>query len=1064
MDVEPILTQAQKDAIRLCAVFDEKTPEMEEICTSLREGREINSDLIEDRLLLASTTPQARLVLGFRKLLRLYADSMLPQDHPDIDLIRSIVYARIIEHELDMDLEYEKARESLDADMMIETQTSSGQQKWGPNSINDRYSAMEDARNSVVEVLDFFENPEDRERYVHLVNPAWTESSSIVSPGGASWNDLLRTSVLNFARVKILHHNAVTIPAKLEPIMTRLKALLEGIDFRYLSYAGFTRLIVLLTGRLPIILGKGLATKLKPTVSPSRQPLSAENMDKLLDTVKYPHAFKTVGDAATNKVRLGLRKQLKGIQIEPVFIQQLESLLAAKFKAARVPRGHKVGMIAAQAFGENASQAGLRSFHHAGVTSDTGFDRINNITNMSSKNPFTIVALKDMKVRKRIMPREPAVVKKGSQGRSAAAQDEFERVPATLQQASHYANLIESVNLGNLCTFHIGRRDREVPEMSDVFQGSTVFQKDVGGWQDRYVALLGALGVTAGMNGESQKAGLEPPSWFIRAVCDKDIMFQRRISMEMIATAIEKKMSSARVIISDILQGEIDIYTISPEATDSAKIHRELRIEVIPVLKGIKVQGVNGFEKAIVEKYDIIKFITHTEQVGPNIAVHFSQKDVAYNGVTDTQIVALLRLKSGEATVQRDPINVYLFWVMDRPIAPFAKRLREQEAVKLGQAVLEPLETRVIRNELTGKNEDVLIVQLNRPLLREEHGISTMVLIDFFKQQANHAKQFSSASIEFDPATFRVTIGKNPSFTPEVILGEIQALYEEDLKMVVEKEKIVVPKLPKDVDIGPLQRLVSSYLGTVVANTSTVAGGERLIRLSLFPLKPLETWKQLTEIKGSCPPIFTEFVSRKQAISYRYRILTRGKGTVSLSELSFVNIYATIPSTPVEIYENFDIEATRTYVLGELVLNAGAKVGNRHLGLLADTLTYMGVPVKMQLSGKVATESGVLATASFQEAFRIMLDASASTTADSLKSGIGMTLIGDFRRGPQDDVRIKREARVDSAIDLLMDATVTSSQAGKKSEKIRARRKQQTRLVVNVDAVAKEFPPEDGSL
>jgi hypothetical protein len=293
--------------------------------------------------------------------------------------MRSIVYARIIQHELEIYGEYEKARENLEGKANVRP-------KWGLHSINDPIAAKEDVLDSYEEVLTFFEVPEVREEYVRLVDPVWEADSLEIGPGfEKSWNTLLRNAVLNFARVRILR----AVPTKLEPILSRLREVLAEINFLYLSLAGFTELIRLLKDRLPGLMGAKLATKLKPTVSPSRQPLSTENMDRLLGTVKYPRVFHTIGTAATNRVRQGLRKQLRGVQIEPVFIQQLESLISNKFKEAFVPRGHKVGMIAAQAVGENASQAGLRSFHHAGITSDTGFDRISNVTNMSSKNPFT---------------------------------------------------------------------------------------------------------------------------------------------------------------------------------------------------------------------------------------------------------------------------------------------------------------------------------------------------------------------------------------------------------------------------------------------------------------------------------------------------------------------------------------------------------------------------------------------------------------------------------------------------------------------------------------------------
>uniref|UniRef100_A0A6C0CHY7 DNA-directed RNA polymerase n=1 Tax=viral metagenome TaxID=1070528 RepID=A0A6C0CHY7_9ZZZZ len=1028
--MEPVSPPREKKHY-LCGVFDTLTPDMELICDALIENKQISSDIIDDEILITSPAPQARLVLGFRKLLRLYADGLLPPDHPALALMKSICYVRILEFELDTSIEYRKAEDFFDV-------VTLGRKTWGLRAINDVQSAKENVVNSVRDVVDFFTLSRVREEYVNLVDSTWQQDKSLDwMTFRDDWNLIMVAAVRKYAYVKILNAALVTTKSKLTPIMKQLDELLHEIDFLFLSFDGLKRLILLLTEKLRKVLGESLGAKLVPAVSPARKPLGEDDMEKLLQTVKYTHVYHTIGDAAVRRIRSKLEKQLKGIQIEPVFIQQLETMLATKFKAAFVPVGYKVGMIAAQAVGENASQAGLRSFHHAGITGDTGFDRILHVTDMSNKNPFTIVALKDMKVSRVVATEEP--------------KKEYVRVPATIQQANHYANMIESITLKDLCTFHIGKSGAHVAEPSSIFKGTPIFTREAGGWQDRYTSLLKALGVVGAelksTSTKTKKAGLDAPDWFIRAECKRDIMFQRRISMEMIATAIEKKISDARVIISDILQGEIDIYVSTSSTNVPAEIYRFLRVKTVTLLKGIQVQGIDGFEKAIVEKYDIIKFITHAEQAGPNVYVHFSEQDVAYNGVTETQILSLLKLKSDGAEVGRHQnLPGRVFYVNQREKDTFMKRLRQQEAVRLKNAVVKPLE----------KQGNSLVVQLNRDLLRGEHGISRAVLSDFFHQQALKAKQFSSAQIVFDPNSFKVTISDNPDFNANTLKTEIDALKVEELATEILGDEVVISGL-QTANITVLQNLIDSYQGTVKARVSTVSGKGKTFRLSLAPLPATEIWNQLEAIKDSCPEIFTEFVSSKQAIADRYRILTRGKDTIALSMLPFVNIYATIPSTPVEIFEHFDIEATRTYVANELVLNAGSKVGNRHLGLLADTLTYMGVPVKMRLSGKVATESGVLATAAFQEAFRILVDASASATADSLKSNMGQTLVGNFRLGLQGGKQVTTETKLDSAIDMLNEGKVSHNRPAKRKEVVKKRVQQKEQTVVDIDAIADLF-------
>lgn len=205
---------------------------------------------------------------------------------------------------------------------------------------------------------------------------------------------------------------------------------------------------------------------------------------------------------------------------------------------------------------------------------------------------------------------------------------------------------------------------------------------------------------------------------------------------------------------------------------------------------------------------------------------------------------------------------------------------------------------------------------------------------------------------------------------------------------------------------------------------------------------PLEdAWESLLEVTKNCQVTPTVFESiAKQKYAHRYRILVKGAGTLALSRLPFVNIYATIPSSPMEIFDHFDIEAVQSYCYSELVINAGQNVGNRHLGLLADTLTYMGVPIKMDIEGKKASEGGVLATASFQQAFDVMIDASAANLSDDIRSNVTMTLVGDFTRSERAQ-EINEDPRLDSTIDRLMSASLFESRTGKTAELPKQRRR-----------------------
>ena len=730
-----------------------------------------------------------------------------------------------------------------------------------------------------------------------------------------------------------------------------------------------------------------------------RRKLNTDEINNLAEVIQFPTTEPRIASVTTERVRSTLEKQLVKIELEPEYVAHLKSIMSERFQGALIPEGHPIGMIASQALGENASQAGLRSFHHAGITGDTGFDRIKSVTDLpsveKSKNPFTSIALKGQPSR---------------------------------YEAEVYAHKIEDTRLGDICEIVVGRGHANVPEMSEFFGHSPVFEAEQNGWQNTYINLLKVFG----LDETSARGSFQRPDWVIRLIFDKDKMFQRRISMMNIVEVIEQPKSDLRVLISDINTGIAEVcYTggrvESLEGDEkNQEQHSYLMNNVIPILKEIKIQGVVGFTKTIVEKYTIVSFITETSAQDNLLIVKFSHQDILLNGVPEFQIISLIATKAKvpRGNVRHVGKSVYQAFGMTIELKEFRDRLRAPEVVELSSLVSS--------TEWGNGDAPVSLIRLDREIMRLQNEVSVEDVLNFFQHQ-NDLPVFSSVEIEFDRSNLVVMITDAADFNPADIYERIKRfLPEADPEY---QDNSFTIKVNAEDDLDPVEIVKRDYQDCLELDV----GLDGKLKVTLIQADHKLVWEKLTVFDNGCLRIPTTFTAEKRdKDAHRYRILARGVGTAALSKLYYVNIYATIPSVPWEIFNYFDIEATACYIQSELVLNGGAEIGNRHLGLVADTLTYIGYPIKMKKSGKEAQRAGVLATASFQEAFSVTIDMAAGNVHDELKSSVGMTFKGDFSQAEVAAKRKIKEEAIDSGIAILTNSTISTRSAKKVLTAIRS--------------------------
>tara|TARA_R110001599_G_scaffold2762_1_gene15025 strand:- start:9423 stop:12524 length:3102 start_codon:yes stop_codon:yes gene_type:complete len=829
------------------------------------------------------------------------------------------------------------------------------------------------------------------------------------------WNKLARTVLFQYIDKKL---GNVFKQDAIATLRNSLNTFIENYDFSFMSVFQFSKLKTPIDTIVNQMIIKDIKGHHDIGMSKDAKPLTDEQIKMILSSVNYTGVYDVIKHGSENKVKDNLLRQLQKSRIETKYIPKLKSIVQEKFARARVSQGYRAGMIAAQAVGENASQAGLRSFHHAGITGASGFERIEDITNMKtiekSTNPFTSIALKG----------QPSFMK-----------------------ATNYANYIQATYISDICRMEIGRRDVNVPNIIPIrlnedseIGNAPIYDADKEGWQQKSLNFI--LNTFSDM--KKSKRPKERPEWILRLYCDRDEMYQRKISMGDIANRIEDAIDNCRVVVSNISIGLIDIYTVKPTKgvtgdPDEQIMHGFLSIEFIPRISSLLVKGISNFSKTIVEKYNIISFVKSVNQTSDGFLVLFT-KDVIINGVPKRQLIAFLKEKAGKnaiVTKGKDKTEFYIKGSDHKTNGSFLLKIRTPTMISFRDMIKSKV--------MVGTT---LKIQLDRNFIRKEHEIPVDEIIDMVEKQ-NILRFHISVDISFDRNDFIISIKPATYFNSLTVKDDLKN--DPVVKNIVDGIEIINDDQFKiklnDENATYMDYILNMYSGSI--------NGDINEKEFVFTLQRLSVEKALDNMisfQGNDVSVMSKKIDHN---SYRFRIMARGVSTIKLAKKQFVNIYATIPSVPWEHYDHFDIEVTKIYALSELILNAGGDVGARHLSLLASTLTYIGYPIKMKLSGKKATAVGPIATAALEQMLNQTFQASSSSSVDTLTSAAGMTLIGDLHRTMQDKANLAFE-KEDSAIDILMKASETVKRDNK--TKRRVKRVQN----VEEDASIREFVKDEG--
>lgn len=824
------------------------------------------------------------------------------------------------------------------------------------------------------------------------------------------WNDLIKNSILRVFE-KLCNDKGVSetvkddILALIEGEITKPEFHLMSLDNIFFYLEEMTKTVI------EIIVGENLKVRKAREAAPqtNARSLTHDEINSITDVVVYPSAWGMVAVSAEGKVRRGLALQLERVIMEPNLIPDLRRVVAIKFKGAIVKKGHKVGLIAAQTLGEQATQAGLRSFQHAGQSGDSGFDRIDAITKLkdSSKNPITIITLKGN---------------------------------PTWVEARTMASHIETNRVGDLCKIEVGLSNPNV--QVDIFGGLPVFPEEP--WHRKFLEIHTTRSNTA-------RGPYQRPNWIIKLTMDKDKLFQRRISMHQIANAIEGHpdlstgaggLYDIRVVYSSISIGVMEVwhYTdegrqqpraeimqIGPDYNTYIYLLRQIAQEKIAK---IEVTKVAGFSNAMIQRVSFAGYIRGVIALGNGLLVEFDQEDFMNNNLPVTQICEFLAMKASTPDNILTPNNVHYrndkkpssppvilqkgqFWVVGS-----RKGFRE-----LRNDILN-VETITLSSVVESKNTlgNTLNIKLNKNMLLRVHQVNIDLALRFFNGQKT-LPEFSSVNILISREELSLKISPNNGFNAQFVYdqlrmdGAIDPRVFQNAPVILENGFNVV-RVPGDVPSEPIQRFVRRY-GSSLRMTFDNHGEQVTLKFTLHPLTPDDAWNNIEKVGGND----TLFISEKrERLGYRFRILAKGFALEPLTYLSFVDMNGCISAFPREMENKFGIEVGRAHVYGELLANGGKDIASRHIALLADIMSYQGKLIPISKKGKEDMGAGPFARAAVQETYKTLIEAQMKGAVDTLNSTVSKTLIGNFETDDNSDVKAGefRHDELKSTMDELM--------------------------------------------
>ena len=124
-----------------------------------------------------------------------------------------------------------------------------------------------------------------------------------------------------------------------------------------------------------------------------------------------------------------------------------------------------------------------------------------------------------------------------------------------------------------------------------------------------------------------------------------------------------------------------------------------------------------------------------------------------------------------------------------------------------------------------------------------------------------------------------------------------------------------------------------------------------------------------------------------------YSLSTKGTNIKELMKFRSIDSKFTTSSHVFDIYNNYGIEALRSYIYKELKENAQS-LNYHHSLLIADLIGYLGIPISLRREGLATRPVGTFAQASNEMALKQFTDAALSNQTDNTNSISSRIIIG----------------------------------------------------------------------
>ena len=108
----------------------------------------------------------------------------------------------------------------------------------------------------------------------------------------------------------------------------------------------------------------------------TKRQISEKEIENLLNDIKVSQKipYETALSVEMN-IKESLRKQLRGLQIYPSTLPKICKKITQFYHRTKIEPGECVGVVTAQSIGERQTQITLDTFHSAGLTTQTVYNR-----------------------------------------------------------------------------------------------------------------------------------------------------------------------------------------------------------------------------------------------------------------------------------------------------------------------------------------------------------------------------------------------------------------------------------------------------------------------------------------------------------------------------------------------------------------------------------------------------------------------------------------------------------------------------------------------------------------